>query len=376
MTAQTRVRTIVLTGASGFIGSALAAKLIAAEPDDHYVMLSRHDADGAKTREAIASALRQEGADPVLADAIAVVPYPETLPGGGLRKLEGLHADELWHVAAHMSYEPAELPQSIQVNAVESAALQHVFESVGRYYYISTTGVAGLGHADVDGVVPEQLLVNYEAVNPYTVSKVLAEYMLWKQSEQTGVPLTILRPGSVIGHSVTGWAGRSRYGYYSYLHVLKKFIRKSITFELDVDPHRTFPVIHIDHFTSLCDRLRSRTAAMPDQEIYHAINQNLMTAAQHFQLFEQVSGGALRIGFGPGTIGFNITYNKMNADNNRFMGVYWTYAMDRLAEQLGEDGLPPALSGQSLTAVFQGYLNEGAQAAEAAAAREAQGADV
>jgi hypothetical protein len=136
---------------------------------------------------------------------------------------------------------------------------------------------------------------------------------------------------------------------------LKKFIQKPITFELDIDPNRKFPVIHIDHFTSLCDRLRCRAAA-PDQEIYHAVNANLMTAMQHFQLFEQVAGGRLRIGFGPGTLGFNITYNKMNADNNKFMGVYWRYATSRLQMQLGAEGMPPALNERSLSAVFRGCL--------------------
>jgi nucleoside-diphosphate-sugar epimerase len=348
-------KTIVMTGASGFIGSALAAKLLAARPGDKLVALAHGDSAGARTRDAVASALAQEGIDPAAAHEIEVREYPQCTPGGGMQKLRDLHADELWHVAAHMSYDPAELPQSVAVNAVQSAALPLSLASVGRYYYISTTGVAGLGHPSGDGIVPEQLLTDYEAVNPYTVSKVLAEYMLWHQSEQLSLPLTILRPGSVIGHSETGWAGKSRYGYYSYLHVLKKFIQKPITFELDIDPNRKFPVIHIDHFTSLCDRLRCR-AATPEQEIYHAVNANLMTAMQHFQLFEQVAGGRLRIGFGPGTLGFNISYNKMNADNNKFMGVYWRYATSRLQMQLGAEGMPPALSERSLSAVFRGCL--------------------
>jgi len=356
-------KTIVMTGVSGFVGSALAAKLLAARPNDRLVALSHGDPEGIRTREAVASALVQEGVDSALAREIEVRAYPQVLPDGSMQKQHDLHADELWHVAAHMSYDPAELPQSVAVNAVQSSALPLSLASVGRYYYISTTGVAGLGRPEGDGIVPEQLLTHYEAVNPYTVSKVLAEYMLWHQSVQLRLPLTILRPGSVIGHSETGWAGKSRYGYYSYLHVLKKFIQKSITFELDIDPTRKFPVIHIDHFTALCDRLRCRTAA-PDQEIYHVVNADLMTAKQHFELFEEVAGGRMRIGFGPGTLGFNITYNKMNADNNKFMGVYWRYAMNRLQSQVGAEGLPPALSKRSLSAVFRGYLAGGSNSEE------------
>jgi nucleoside-diphosphate-sugar epimerase len=391
-----------MTGLSGFVGSALAAKLVQDPEVDVLLSLTSGDADGSRARTALADALdnlsiadtaREVKQDAGLGDQIAgdaAVEKQQDVrlgnPSGGVassheqreawlgkiqpvlcadlqdeaelrRAISDLEVDEVWHVAAHMSYDPGELATAVRFNAVASTQLLTGLKRCERFYFISTTGVAGPGRPETAGeLVPEELLVRFDTANPYTASKILAEYMLWWSAERHGVPLTILRPGSVIGDSRTGWAGKTRYGYYSYLHVLKKFLKKDLTFFLDIDPDKRFPVIHIDHFADMCQNLRA-TGGADSREIFHAINRELWTAEEHFALFEEVAGGAMRIAYGPGEAGFNKVFNEMNRDNNRFMGTTWLFAEERLQTRLGDALMPPSLSKESLSAVFRGYLN-------------------
>jgi nucleoside-diphosphate-sugar epimerase len=202
-------------------------------------------------------------------------------------------------------------------------------------------------------MIPERPLVEFDAINPYTVSKAMAEYMLWTASAEKGIPLTVLRLGSVIGHSRTGWVNDTRYGYYSYLQAFKRFLDREPVFSVDIDPERTFPVIHIDHMADLCHRLRARTHP-GDREIFHICDTGLMTVAEHFRVFEEVAGGRIKIAFGPGAKSFNQVFNKVNADNNRFMGTRHGFDMTKLAEAVGEI---PKLERSGLEAVITAYVN-------------------
>ncbi|MCL1702977.1 NAD-dependent epimerase/dehydratase family protein [Lysinibacillus sp. Bpr_S20] len=354
------MKTILITGITGFIGSALAAKFIE-EPDIELIYLT--DSETAKNRAitAVNLVLAEYGMQLDVERKIKVALCKCLTDVEAIKEcLKELEVDEVWHIAAHMSYDFSELSESIKFNAVISTNIMSQLKKCGRYYYISSTGTAGLGEFNgIEKQVPEELLTDFESVNPYTASKVLAEYMLWNESSKTNIPLTILRPGSVIGDSNSGWVNNTKYGYYSYLHILKRFINKNMTFYLDIDPNKKFPVIHIDHLINLCTFLRNRKVSKTKmQEIFHACNQNLLTAKEHFLIFEELSVGNLKIGFGEGKEGFNKVFNTMNKDNNKFLGVNLTYDNSKLIESIGLENIPPPLTKKCLINVFKNYLEK------------------
>ncbi|SFR57303.1 NAD-dependent epimerase/dehydratase family protein [Anaeromicropila populeti] len=351
------MKKILMTGISGFLGNALASLFIL--NNIKISALIKEDIDSERIIKNISLGMYKDVLmENKIRDSIDFIKYENFYDFDQLsRLLDGQEFDEVWHLAAHMSYDPAELVESVTVNSVGSTTLMKAVKECKRFYFISTTGVAGIGSKNTEPLkVPEALLSYFEPTNPYTVSKVLAEYMLFEQSVKMNMPVTIIRPGSIIGSSKTGWVNSTKYGYYSYLYMLKKFKNKNIDFYLNINEHRKFPVIHINHLVELCIHLQNRKHA-EDREIFHAINQNLMTAKEHFEIFQEKCGYPLKIKYGMGELGFNRTFNKMNQDNNHFLGVNCIYENNKLAEAIGAGSLPPALTEESIATVMSNYLS-------------------
>lgn len=347
-------QTFLITGASGFMGSALAAALLSAG-DNRILSMAPDDADGSVARAAVRSALVGCGLAPELAKRIEALDA-DLLDAASLERvnLEGI--DQVWHVAARMSYAIEDFTDTLEFNANAPVRLLQRTQPGTRFVFISTTGVAGPGDRDaVSRVISEALIGDIDPINPYTVSKHLAEHMLSNAARARNVPLTILRPGSIIGHSLTGWANGTRYGYYSYLQAFKRYLGRTAEIDIDIDPSRIFPVIHIDHLVVACRALAARRYG-PDFELFHLSNEGLISVAEHFALFAQSTGGRLKIGFGPGQTAANRAFNKLNADNNRFMGTTHRFATGALSSAIGSDHAPPPLSSDGLTNVFAHYL--------------------
>lgn len=350
---------ILMTGISGFMGGALAAGFLKNEGVRIYALV-KSDIDKERTLDRIRNGLYAQELDSSKIDgAVEFIEYSNLDDCDHLKAVIGdRRIDEIWHIAAHMSYDPQQYQESFTVNCVGSTALMMAASESRHYYFISTTGVAGTGSGR-QGIkeIEERLLDGFEAANPYTLSKVLAEYMLWNKSRELSMPLTIIRPGSIIGSSDTGWVNDTKYGYYSYLHILKRFKDKGEEFYLDIDPDKKFPVIHIDHLVDLCIRLRKRVTAA-QQEIFHAVNQNLLTAREHFEIFKKYCNCNLVVKYGVGTQGFNKIFNRMNRDNNRFLGVHYSYSNKNLSESIGEENLPPLLTEKSIANVMVHYMKD------------------
>lgn len=348
---------ILMTGISGFMGSALAARLL--EKDIKILYLTSNVKDMERARKLISDIYKTNKIEKNLDNILELIQCNDLYSISELEHtLKDIEVDEVWHVAAHMSYDFQELPNSIKFNSVITTNIMKALKKCNRFYFISTTGIAGLGDClEEIKIVPEELLTDFDSLNPYTASKVLAEYMLWNQSLERGIPLTIIRPGSIIGDSKTGWSNGTKFGYYSYFYPLKKFKKKDITFYLNIDPNKKFPVIHINHLIDLCYNLRNRKEEkIQKREVFHACNTNLFTASEHFKIFEEVSKGNIKVGYGEGEIGFNKIFNDMNKDNNKFLGVNCTYSNEKLIEALGRENVPPDLTKESIAKVLEGYL--------------------
>lgn len=348
-------RTFLITGAAGFMGSALAAALLASG-DCRVLSVAPDDADGAKARAAVRLALRGCGLDEALAARIDPV-HADLREPGALGDVDLGAVDQVWHVAARMSYALADFNDTLDFNANAAVRLLRHTRPGARFVFISTTGVAGPGDRGAGRLIPEALIDDIDPLNPYTVSKHLAEHMLSHAARERGVALTIVRPGSIIGDSRSGWSNGTRYGYYSYLQAFRRYLGRVAEIEIDINPARVFPVIHIDHLVAACGVIAAR-AGGPPFELFHLSNEALMTVADHFALFEEATGGRLKIGFGPGRTSANRAFNQVNSDNNRFMGTTHRFATGALAAALGRDAAPPPLSRLGLHNVFTHYLGQ------------------
>lgn len=348
------VRTLLLTGVSGFLGSVLAASLLEAG-DCRILSLSPDDESGKAARGTVADVLSDLGADAALAERIEPI-TADLLDAASLGCLDLSGVDEVWHVAARMSYAVDRFAETMDFNVNGSARLMTAVPASARFYYISTTGIVGPG-TEHGTAVAEALADTFEPLNPYTISKQFAEQTLFSLSVGRRQRLTVLRPGSIIGSSQTGWSNGTRYGYYSYLQAFKRYLGRMPSFAVAIDPDRTFPVIHIDHFARACCAL-ARESRTEQFEVFYLVNENPFTVAEHFKLFERLVDGRMKIAFGPGENAANRAFNSLNADNNRFMGTRHRFQTGSLARSIGKDQSPPALARDGVARVISHYLGQ------------------
>lgn len=345
-------RTLLMTGVSGFLGSTLAASLLEAG-DCRILSLAPDDETGETARAAVGAALRGLGSDPLLARSIEPV-VADLLDPVSLASLDFSDVDEVWHVAARMSYALDQLNATVDFNVNGSLRLMAAVPAPVRVYHVSTTGIVGPGR-DRGTIVPEALVDTFEPLNPYTISKQFAEQALFSLAMRRRQPLTILRPGSIIGNSLTGWSNGTRYGYYSYLQAFKRYLGRMPAFAVAIDPDRIFPVIHVDHLARACRALSGRDNGAPF-EVFNLVNERPFSVAEHFRLFEALVGGRMKITFGDGENAANRAFNTLNADNNRFMGTRHRFQTGSLAKAVGAADAPPALTGDGVSRVISHYL--------------------
>ena len=187
---------VVLTGATGFVGSEVLARFL--ERDDRRVYaLVRADDD-----EAAAARLpRHERLTAVAADI--------ERPGLGLdsRKADAIaeEATTVLHCAASVSFD-YDLERSRRVNVEGSRRIVELAErcanrgdGLDRLSYVSTAYVAGT-HGGV--FREEDLDVGQRFRNPYEQSKFEAEALMRARAD--GLPLQVLRPSIVVGDRRTG----------------------------------------------------------------------------------------------------------------------------------------------------------------------------
>src|SRR5690349_12666987 len=107
---------LLVTGATGFVGSALAARFLARSMD--VVALSRRDPDGTRSRAVITEAARGCGLDVGAAIErrlqVIDVDFSDLARPEHLQQIK--HVTHAWHCAAEMSYAPSKLASSFEAN--------------------------------------------------------------------------------------------------------------------------------------------------------------------------------------------------------------------------------------------------------------------
>jgi dihydroflavonol-4-reductase len=169
--------TIVVTGATGFLGSALVTELI--KRQQLVRILAR---DGKKARQ-------QFG------DAVTIIPGDITDAAQVQQAVDG--ATTIYHLAGRLYHPsiPAELYRQTHVEGtrllLEACQGQTQLQ---RIVHVSTTGVHG-----VTGETPAAEDAPFAPTNPYEATKLEGELLALDAYQKQGLPVTVARPGLVYG---------------------------------------------------------------------------------------------------------------------------------------------------------------------------------
>jgi long-chain acyl-CoA synthetase len=190
-------RPILLTGATGFVGMAVLARLLAAGHEVHCLVRAADDADADARLRAVLRRVQAPSTGRIVAIAGDL-----TAPRLGLgRRHDELaaHVGTVIHSAASVSFD---LPIG-EARAINVEGTKRVLDfaasvpGLQRVAYISTAYVAG----DRRGTVYEDEHRPGRFRNSYERSKHEAEAVVRGSS----LPWTIVRPSIVVGESTTGW---------------------------------------------------------------------------------------------------------------------------------------------------------------------------
>lgn len=268
----------LLTGATGFVGSAIALELLA-----------RTDA------EVVGIVRASGGTDPTtrlratLHPLVEAYTLPTTLhaeidtrvravagdvwePGCGVAADPALNGAEFWHCAASLQYQDRHQEQILRTNVDGSRHAVGLARQLGarRLNAVSTAYVAG----SRTGLIPPEVGDAARVNNHYERSKILAE----EAAASSGLPTRIMRPGIVIGHSETRHALNYN-GLYGFIRGLWKFrhaldraqpgLSERTRVHLRADPEGDLGLVPVDHVAQEAVALSLRDAA---PGIYHLTN--------------------------------------------------------------------------------------------------------
>jgi nucleoside-diphosphate-sugar epimerase len=193
---------ILITGATGFLGSHIFARLI--ERGEEVFLVAR-PTKGATAGERVRRLLDWHGVKPAQRRNVRVAEGRLESPGLGLNPdaaaiVRGV--DEIIHCASNTSFAERKRAEVEAVNVGGLGRVLDLAEQTGcrRFHLISTAYVAGVR----TGSCPEALASPAAFTNVYEETKCRAEWMAWERCFQAGIRLTVLRPAIVYGHSRTG----------------------------------------------------------------------------------------------------------------------------------------------------------------------------
>lgn len=346
---------VLVTGATGFVGSALVANLLA--HDKRVIAISRNDPEGDRTRAAVRDAAagfsRQltpdqwERLDVLNADLGSL---SDTLDVSRISGVSGV-----WHCAAEMSYSNRKLLESYRMNAAATGELYRIVNqhcpACRRFYYVSTAYTAGVR----GGVAKEELHFDADCVNTYQIIKWAVEHMLYNCHRSSQVPVTVFRPSVVVGHPKTGWAHRSSFGMYMFADAINAAAEAgtpSVTF--DLDPGSTPDLVTIDTVVELALALTQRIEPGDDFEVYHGVGGCRISVADILTVIGDSVG--IKVLFDRPVTQLDQKVNRAIEPNRVFANAVWHFDQSRLKATIGTRYYNAALDRKILRRIVDWYL--------------------
>ena len=238
---------LLLTGATGFVGAALLAETLASTQTDVACLVRSGDEREARGR--VLAALRPwlgvERAEASL-ERVRALPADITSPSLGL-------SERTWHELAEWSTHIVHCAATVRFDeplatarAVNVAGVQRVIDlaraadgagSLARVLMVSTAFVAG---TTTRPFAEHELDLGQDFRNTYERSKFEAEQMVRRAA--TDLPICVVRPSIVVGHSVSGQTTAFNVLYAP----LRLFIRHAGSATLPVRAGTTIDTVPVD----------------------------------------------------------------------------------------------------------------------------------
>lgn len=287
-------QTIVLTGATGFLGSHLMNSLLR---KGHQLILPGRGTKEKSLEERIYRLFKWFGIQ-CFADQVKIIEVDYAKPLLGLDiavyNLICSLTDEVIHCASDTSFTESKRDRVLEFNVEQLHGVLRLASdsAVKSFSYISTAYASGLNGQ----ICKERLTTAKEFVNVYEESKAMAERVVSDYCKRYLIPLKIIRPSIIYGDSVTGRALKFNAFYYPmrslqiirdiYLNDIKnheghKSARQGIY--LDHDGYLFLPLrfylpkqgginlIPVDYFVEITQKIfQSKT----EEGIYHISSDN------------------------------------------------------------------------------------------------------
>jgi nucleoside-diphosphate-sugar epimerase len=247
MKASNGARSILLTGATGYLGGLIASTLLLNE-DVHLVLPVRNGNDLESLIRPVRAEIEVQGGyfDPSFVERLHLLPLPP---------IESLHdldesvkefgVEEIIHCAGCLDYFDRPTLQSVNVDFTRNLLEQAQRWGIRRFIYTSTAFSSGY----LDSIVPEQLH-SEPKLDPteYTRTKRAAENLV----ANSGVPFLILRPSIVIGDSRDGHYSGKQYGLYQLWSGMERLLCRTWNHDVHaLAPEQPLSLVHQDAFQKI-----------------------------------------------------------------------------------------------------------------------------
>jgi thioester reductase-like protein len=210
-------KNLFLTGATGFLGSHLTARLLG---DGHRVKVLARSSKNASAKARVEEILRDVGVTRF--ENLRVLEGDISLPQLGLsdsaRREIISSTDEVWHCAASLSFQQEDRAVIFRMNVDGTRHILDLVKDVPgrRLHHVSTAYIAG-NRSDL--ALESEIDVGQTFKNPYEESKCRAELMIADAHRAGAVTASVYRPSIVIGDSKSGRVTHF-HGVYAFIRGL------------------------------------------------------------------------------------------------------------------------------------------------------------
>jgi thioester reductase-like protein len=240
---------VLLTGATGFLGSEIMKRILLRHPQTRLALLVRSTArETARERvdKLLARTFGQEEAAR-LGERVEVVEADISLRGAGMDSERAANlasrVDHVIHCAATVRFDLAlDLARRDNTEGTRNVLLfAERLPHLGRFDYIGTAFVAG----DRRGLIKEdELDVGQRFSNSYEQTKMEAEKLVRAFGERH--PAAIYRPSIVVGSSQTGET-TSFQGFYQALLFYRRLYARRLVVLIPADPNTPLDLVPVDY---------------------------------------------------------------------------------------------------------------------------------